>query len=697
MFALLAVLLIVVAHFVALVGFSDIEAHDTIKNTEKIEQVIVWETMSIDRAARDWAFWEDTYEFVNNFNSEYIDSNLDNNTLFTLNLNVMLFVSKSGDIIYPMSVDLINDTEVPVPAGILEGINNRILTTRKETDFIHGVILLDKGPMLVVCRPILDGSVNGSYGGTLILGKYIDNSYIFSLEERTRTSLAISTLNEEMPSDFKEAFYETARGGKSVVKVLGDERVAGYFALKDPEGKPVAIVRADYPREIYSHGKKMLYFMYIFLLISGAIIAAATKLTLDRLLVSRLIVIDNFLEKVMVDSDISKQLEIGGEDEIQRLSKGINDMLSSIRLAEQELKAKEYEKNFILDSLEEIVVLKDPDFNVRWANRTALKNKELLIAEVKGLKSGNSQVEKDLLNKPEKTQDPIRTEQEFTSPEGKTWIIRSKPVHDEAGNIIAVLETGMEITERKIYEIELFHAKQDAEIANHTKSEFLANMSHELRTPLNSIIGFSDLLSEKAYGELNEKQLKAVGNILTSGKRLLSLINEILDISKVEAGSFELHYSAFWLPNMFTEVQDMLFPFATSKGIKIELEIENSLPRVYGDKERLTQVLINLVTNAVKFSNENGCVRVKASQSKNFINVTVSDEGIGIAAEDQAKLFKPFSQIDSSASRKYQGTGLGLALVKEIVQLHGGTVWVESEVGKGSTFGFSIPLSSRNE
>lgn len=200
----------------------------------------------------------------------------------------------------------------------------------------------------------------------------------------------------------------------------------------------------------------------------------------------------------------------------------------------------------------------------------------------------------------------------------------------------------------------------------------------------------------RIYGEINTRQLKAVGNISTSGKHLLSLINEILDISKVEARSFELHYSAFWLAEIFAEVRDMLFPFATSKGIKIELEIENSLPRICGDKERLTQVLSNLMTNAVKFSNENGCVRVKASQSNNFINITVSDEGIGIAAEDHDKLFKPFSQIDSSSSRKYQGTGLGLALVKEIVQLHGGTVWFESKVGKGSTFGFSIPLSGRN-
>ncbi|WP_269851077.1 sensor histidine kinase [Methanosarcina horonobensis] len=653
--------------------------------------------MSIDRTARDWAFWDDTYEFVDTLSPKYIESNLDDSTLYDLDLNVMLFINKSGKVVYPMSVDLINEANVPVPTGILEQIDSGVLTTRENEDYIHGVILLEEGPMLIVARPILLSLEEGPYAGTLILGKYIDSSYIASLEERTQSSLSLYTLDTEMPPDFRDVFNEVTIEDTTAVNILGDERVAGYFALRDTTGKPVAILRADYPRELYAQGTKTLFYIYGFLLICGMVIGTATKFSLDRLLVSRLIAIDSFLEKVKKEKDTSKRLEMEGEDEIHRLSKGINEMLSSIRLAEQELKAREYEKKFILDSLEEIVVLRDPNFNIRWANKTALKNGDLLTAEVKELKSEKPQTKKAIYQKLQQPQAPIWTDQEFTSPEGKTWLLRSKPVCDEAGNTIAVLETGVEITERKKYETELFHAKQDAEVANRTKSDFLANMSHELRTPLNSIIGFSDLLYEKIYGGLNERQVKAVGNISSSGKHLLNLINEILDLSKVEAGSFELHYSMFWLAEAFAEVRDMLFPFAASKGIKIELEIENSLPRINGDRERLTQVLSNLMTNAVKFSNENGCVRVKALQSNNFINITVSDEGIGIAAADHDKLFKPFSQIDSSSSKKYQGTGLGLALVKEIVQLHGGTVWFKSEVGKGSTFGFSIPLCGRNE
>ncbi|WP_440948642.1 CHASE4 domain-containing protein [Methanosarcina sp. T3] len=698
MFALLTMLLIVAAHTILLSSFSDLETRDTIKNTGKIEQAIAWEALSIDRTARDWAFWDDTYKFVNTLSPEYIESNLDDSTLYDLDLNVMLFVNESGVLVYPMSVDLVNMTNVPVPEGLLEQIDSGILTIRGNTDCIQGVILLNEGPMLIVGRPILSSFGEGPSAGTLILGKYIDSSYISSLEERTQTSLSIYTLNEEMPSDFQDAFDEAASEEGSAVKILGDDRVAGYFILRNTTGEPVALMRADYPRDLYAQGKKTLIYIYGFLLLSGLVIGTATKFSLDRLLVSRLIAIDSFFENVKREKDISKRLEVEGEDEIHRLSKGINEMLSSIRLAEQELKAREYEKKFILDSLEEIVVLRDPNFNIRWANRAALNNKDLLMVEAKTRAAESPQApETNIIPKPRHPLAPDCTDQEFTSSEGKTWLLRSKPVRDEIGNTIAVLETGVEITERKNYEIELFCAKQEAEVANRTKSEFLANMSHELRTPLNSIIGFSDLLYEKIYGNLNEKQLKAVGNISNSGKHLLNLINEILDLSKVEAGSFELHYSTFWLAEVFAEVRDMLFPFAASKGLKIELEIESNLPRVYADKERILQVLSNLVTNAVKFSNENGCIRVKAVKVDGFLKITVADDGIGIAAADHEKLFKPFSQIDSFSSKKYQGTGLGLALVKEIVQLHGGTVWFESEAGKGSIFGFSIPLPGRSE
>jgi len=268
------------------------------------------------------------------------------------------------------------------------------------------------------------------------------------------------------------------------------------------------------------------------------------------------------------------------------------------------------------------------------------------------------------------------------------------PVFDVSGKLVAISNIAGDITEKKISE-NLLHEKQMVEVANRTKNDFLANMSHELRTPLNSIIGFSDMLYEQAYGELNKKQMRAVGNISSSGKHLLNLINGILDLSKIEANKMELNYREFDLATKLDLIRNVLYPMADKKNIDIEINMDSKLPRICADEEKFTRIMYNLVDNAIKFSYENSLVKIGARKKGNMVEITVTDTGIGIKAEDQHKLFKPFSQVNSFPSKKFQGTGLGLSLVKQIVNLHGGYVWFRSEQGEGSTFAFAIPIASK--
>ena len=267
------------------------------------------------------------------------------------------------------------------------------------------------------------------------------------------------------------------------------------------------------------------------------------------------------------------------------------------------------------------------------------------------------------------------------------------PVFDISGELMAISTIARDITDKKIAE-KLLKENQVADVANHTKSEFLANMSHELRTPLNSIIGFSDILYEQMYGELNKKQLKYVGNISKSGKHLLKLINNILDISKIEAGKMELSYKNFELGSKLNMIRNILFPIADQKNIKIEIDINSKLGTICADEDKFVQIMYNLVDNAIKFSYENSLVKIGARKKGDLVEITVKDTGIGIKAENQNKLFKPFSQIDSFSSRKSQGTGLGLHLVKQIVHMHRGYVWFRSNSSNGSTFAFAIPISN---
>ncbi|MGE5219744.1 MAG: GAF domain-containing protein [Chloroflexota bacterium] len=239
---------------------------------------------------------------------------------------------------------------------------------------------------------------------------------------------------------------------------------------------------------------------------------------------------------------------------------------------------------------------------------------------------------------------------------------------------------------------ELEAKSKQLEIASRHKSEFLANMSHELRTPLNAIIGFSEVLQERLFGDMNEKQAEYIDDILSSGRHLLSLINDILDLSKVEAGRMELETTTFYLPDAIENALLLIRERASRHGIKLDRTIDDRLGDFTGDERKVKQVLVNLLSNAVKFTPEGGQIKVEASLGDSAVIVSVVDTGIGIAKEDQEAIFEEFRQAGSNYAQKREGTGLGLALTKRFVELHGGKIWVESEVGRGSTFTFTLPM-----
>ena len=267
-----------------------------------------------------------------------------------------------------------------------------------------------------------------------------------------------------------------------------------------------------------------------------------------------------------------------------------------------------------------------------------------------------------------------------------------------APEVVNLLQTFATQSVLAIQNARLFREIEDKsrqiEAANRHKSEFLANMSHELRTPLNAIIGFSEVLGERLFGELNEKQAEYTDDILTSGRHLLSLINEILDLSKVEAGRMELELATFDLPLAIDNARTFVRERATKHGINLDVTVDERLGEFVGDERKIKQILLNLLSNAVKFTPEGGRIGINARQADGSVEISVSDTGIGIAPEDQPKIFEEFRQVGSDYAHKVEGTGLGLTLAKKFVELHGGRIWVESEVGKGSTFSFTLPERS---
>ena len=263
-----------------------------------------------------------------------------------------------------------------------------------------------------------------------------------------------------------------------------------------------------------------------------------------------------------------------------------------------------------------------------------------------------------------------------------------------APEVVALLQTFAAQSALAIQNARLFREiegkSRELETASRHKSEFLANMSHELRTPLNAIIGFSEVLSERLFGDVNDKQAEYLDDIVVSGRHLLALINDVLDLSKIEAGRMELDRSEFDLATAVGNTLSLVRERAQRRDIVLASALDSRIGAVNADERKVKQVLLNLLSNALKFTPEGGRIDVRARRAHDLVEIAVTDTGVGISPDDQATVFEEFRQV-GAAAKKVEGTGLGLAISRKFVELHGGTIRVDSEVGKGSTFTFTLP------
>jgi signal transduction histidine kinase len=262
--------------------------------------------------------------------------------------------------------------------------------------------------------------------------------------------------------------------------------------------------------------------------------------------------------------------------------------------------------------------------------------------------------------------------------------------------VVGIIAVYQDISDRHLI-ADQRRAREAAEAANLAKSNFLASMSHELRTPLNAIIGFSELLEDRTFGELNERQQRYVTNVLSGGRHLLLLVNDILDLAKIQAGRLQLAPESIDLGLLLHDMQRGVEPLAAAKNQIMTVELEENLPLLTADKGKVKQILYNLLSNAIKFTRDGGLIAMRAgatraSDGTALVQVSVRDSGIGIATEDLERIFLEFEQLDSSYARQQQGTGLGLALTRRLVEAHGGRITVESTLSRGSTFTFALPV-----
>ncbi len=584
----------------------ELEQREMHQNVDRALNTLSNEVDALDTMAMDYGYWDDTYKFIDDHNEEYEKSNLADEWFTSSHINFIVYVDHTGHVVFAKAVDLDKKESSTVPADLLERFasHDRLTELKDEESRASGIMMLKQGPYLVVSRPILPTEGKGIIHGTLIVGRALDASRIERMSHMTQLKMTFYRNGDpSMPPDVLAA-GNRFRGGSDFLAYPRDEDVMmAYAPVPDLYGNPALTLCVEVPRDFHKAFSMLLRFLLYAVVGMGAVACVLVSVLLDRLVLSRLIRLNAFVNTVHGTDDLSGRIALPGKDELAALGSSVNAMFESLG---QHLQARD-------------------------------------------------KAEQELRNAKNQLEQTNRR-----------------------------LEEAIERSDQLAVE---------AQVASAAKSQFLANMSHEIRTPMNSIIGFSEVLEDQYFGPLNEKQLEYLKDILESAKHLLSLINDILDLSKVEAGKTTLEISLVPVAQVLRNSLSIIKEKAMRHQIRLEAHITAELEDVTieADERKLKQIMFNLLSNAAKFTPDGGSITVMGERHGEGMLVQVSDTGFGISQDHQKRVFDAFYQVGQSLSGKAPGTGLGLSLTKRFVELHGGRIWVESVPGEGSTFCFILP------
>ncbi|RRR73622.1 MAG: response regulator [Candidatus Viridilinea halotolerans] len=694
MLAVLVAVLLLLADSIIERGFLVVEEREVAERVTQVTNALENGLLGLQRTTIDYAQWDDTYAFVGDEDPAFIETNFVDSTFIYNALACVIMVNAEGDIVYAAWFDLAEETFVDPPPELTSftGPYATLLQHRSVDAGIKGFLLLEDGPLLLAAQPIVTSLGEGPPAGTLLMGRWLDEAEVARLAELTRLDFAVYQPDAAALPDELQPLAAGATAEKPFIQIVDAQRILGATLLPNLSGTAGIVVALDLPRDVYQLGQTALRNYTLVLLATALLFGALVLVVIERTVLRRTIRLSQQVAAIGPHAP-TVRVEALGRDEVGQLAAAINQMLQ--RLAAYQTQVAENERRYrqLIELLPDAIIVHDGR-TVRYINSVGAR---MLGNGLPATLIGQpvAPVVGGLTPRPDGT--PVIQEAALRCANGET--IEAELValpfsdHDTPATQVIVRN----ITERKQVEQTLRAAKEAADAANRAKSQFLATMSHELRTPLTAIIGYAELLEQSLDVAEPTEMRQDLGRIRNAGVHLLALINDVLDLSKIEAGHMQTKPSTLNVSQLLETVVATVRPLAQNNGNQLLVQHDIGLGEMFTDAMRLRQMLLNLLSNACKFTHEGRVtleVRVLPAEAPDVperLTFAVHDTGIGIAPDQIQRLFQDFVQIDASSTRKYGGTGLGLALSQRLAQLLGGAITVTSEPEVGSTFTLTVP------
>ncbi len=696
-------LLLLITQIVLLAGLAQLEEKETIKDLQRVLNAISSETAALHSTAEDWSKWDDTYQFVQGTNPDYIKSNLSGGVFSTLKLNVMLFVDTSNRLIYGKAVDLNTGEEVGIPTSLTTEVkpNSRLIPAMDDRDYIAGILTLPEGPLLITSEPILTSLGEGPSAGRLVFGRYLNGEKIQEFSKTTLSPIALYDVHDpHLPSDVLKALSHLSTATTPFIDPIDQDTLAGYGFLNDIHENPALILRIAVDRDIFRQGQSTILDLFIAILITLIVFYIVVWIVMNRMILLRIISLSRTLALIRETKDQNIRLSFEGKDEIADLARGFNEALDTLDLSLASLHTNQELLRTIISSAPLILFAFDIQGKITFLEGTGLQtiglNRDALIG--KSLHDPANEI--SLFHR---DFDAILAHngQEKTIQIGEViFDTHYSPLQNSNGEVQGMIGVAVDITEQYQARERLIESEKarlvlekDKEIHN-VKQYFISRMSHQFRTPLAVILATKETLAHYLDRMTPEKRLEKLNVIDEQIQLIVKMMDEVLILSKANLGKLQFAPRRLNLPEFCQHVVDHIGVMDKSQH-QLSFSTDGQVGEADVDEQLLQHILGNLLSNAIKYSPNATEITCDLRRQGNDAIIKISDHGIGIPMNDQERLFEAFYRASNTQAIK--GTGLGLAIVKESVLLHGGTIICESVQNQGTTFTVRLPITQTQQ